>query len=150
MAEIEKFHYGNLIKQMLRQKDISVREIAEKSGRSTQAVYSILRTESPRIDIVIEISIIIGFKDFLNELILNVDELTESLSTIELGGHMTTKKLAYHEVPLHSFIRTEEEKNPEKIENLNGKILSLEKSLYLAEQVIEAKDELIEQLRIEK
>ncbi len=149
MAEIEKFHYGNLIKQMLRQKDISVREIAERTGKSTQAVYSILRTESPRIDIVIEISIIIGFKDFLNELILNVDELTESLSTID-GGPMTTKKLAYHEVPLHAFTRTEEKKVPEKIENLNEKILSLEKSLYLAEQVIAAKDELIEHLKIEK
>ncbi|NQT77399.1 MAG: helix-turn-helix transcriptional regulator [Bacteroidetes bacterium] len=150
MAEIEKFHFGNLFRRMLRQKDISVREVAERTGKSTQAVYSFLRTQSPRMDIVLEVAIILGFKDFVNELISNITKLKMSMSYDEKGNYVT-RTLEYDD--LITFVPDggyREEHNPEKMENLKEKVLSLEKSLYLAEQVIVAKDELIEHLKIEK
>jgi len=147
MAEIEKFHFGNLFRRMLRQKDVSVREVAERTGKSTQAVYSFLRTQSPRMDIMLEVAIILGFKDFVNELISNITKLKMSMSYDE-KGNFVSRTLEYDD--LITFVPNggyHEEQYPGEIENLKEKILSLDKSLYLAEQVIVAKDELIEQIR---
>jgi len=150
MGEIEQFHFGDLFKRMLRRKDISVREVAEKTGKSTQAIYSFLRTQSPRMDMMLEVSLIVGFKDFVNELILKIDRVKMSFSLDE-EGNFIPRRLEYDDIiAYHRSPQKLEEEKPTKIENYEEKILSLEKSLYLAEQVIKAKDELIDHLKIEK
>jgi predicted DNA-binding protein YlxM (UPF0122 family) len=150
MDEIEQFHFGEFFKHMLRRKDISVREVAKETGKSTQAIYSFLRTQSPRMDMVLEVSLIVGFKDFVNELILKIDKVKMSFSFDE-DGHFIPRRLEYEDYIAHrrSAEKLVEEK-PTEIENYEDKILSLEKSLNLAEQVIKAKDELIDHLKIKK
>jgi phage host-nuclease inhibitor protein Gam len=65
------------------------------------------------------------------------------------NGNFVSRTLEYDD--MITFIPPDlEEHYPEKIEVLNEQILYLEKSLYLAEYVIKAKDELIEHLKIEK
>lgn len=148
MAEIEKFHFGELFKRMLRQKDISVREVAERTGRTTQAIYSFLRTQSPRMDMALEVSLLIGFKDFVNELISNINKIKMSLSYDEKGNYIS-RKLEYDDIITFNPPVDPISEKPEKIENLQEKIQYLEKSLSLAERVIAAKEELIERLKME-
>ncbi|NQT76188.1 MAG: hypothetical protein HQ565_00635 [Bacteroidetes bacterium] len=69
---------------------------------------------------------------------------------MSLEGVDISRTLEFHEKKAIVFSGDQEEHYPEKMENLKEKVLSLEKSLYLAEQVILAKNELIEQSKIEK
>ena len=144
MTEKEGIHYGKLIKRLLNQKNISVRELSERTGRSTQAVYNIFRTQYPRIDVVIDVSLVLGFKYFIENLILNVDELKKSLSD---EGDKISDAIEVHEQKETSARDKDRIFYTEKLELFEEKINSIEQSLSLAGQVIKAKDELIEQLR---
>ncbi len=144
MTEKEGIHYGKLIKKLLNQKNISVRELSERTGRSTQAVYNIFRTQYPRIDVVIDVSLVLGFKYFIENLILNVDELKKSLSD---EGDKISDAIEVHEQKETSARDKDRIFYTEKLELFEEKINSIEQSLSLAGQVIKAKDELIEQLR---
>jgi transcriptional regulator with XRE-family HTH domain len=144
MTEKEGIHYGKLIKKLLNQKNISVRELSERTGRSTQAVYNIFRTQYPRIDVVIDVSLVLGFKYFIENLILNVDELKKSLSD---EGEKISDAIELHEQKETSARDKDRLFYTEKLELFEEKINSIEQSLSLAGQVIKAKDELIEQLR---
>ena len=144
MTEKEGIHYGKLIKKLLNQKNISVRELSERTGRSTQAVYNIFRTQYPRIDVVIDVSLVLGFKYFIENLILNVDELKKSLSD---EGDKISDAIEVHEQKETSARDKDRIFYTEKLELFEEKINSIEQSLSLAGQVIKAKDELIEQLK---
>ncbi|NQT76523.1 MAG: helix-turn-helix transcriptional regulator [Bacteroidetes bacterium] len=144
MTEKEGIHYGKLIKKLLNQKNISVRELSERTGRSTQAVYNIFRTQYPRIDVVIDVSLVLGFKYFIENLILNVDELKKSLSD---EGDKISDAIEVHVQKETSARDKDRIFYTEKLELFEEKINSIEQSLSLAGQVIKAKDELIEQLR---
>ena len=144
MAEMVSVHYGRLIKRMLAQKDISVRELSEKTGKSTQQIYNIFRTQFPRIDIVIEISMCVGFKFFIQTLISEVTEVREALAK-EDGD--ITEAFQQHEEREQKNRLKDREYYTEKLDYFIEKVEKIERSLSLADQVIRAKDELIEQLK---
>lgn len=144
MLKDEGLHLGQLIKKMFQQKEISVREFAEQSGRTTQAVYSLLRTKNPRFDIVLEVSMMVGFKFFVQSLIQSIDELKQSIPSDD-------EKIG-EAIEMHGRELAEERKQEiaqylERIESLNQRIKDIEQSISLAEQVISLKDELITQLK---
>jgi len=93
---------------------------------------------------VIDVSLVLGFKYFIENLILNVDELKKSLSD---EGDKISDAIEVHEQKETSARDKDRIFYTEKLELFEEKINSIEQSLSLAEQVIKAKDELIEQLR---
>jgi transcriptional regulator with XRE-family HTH domain len=140
-------HYGRLIKRMLSTKDISVRELSEKTGKSTQQIYNIFRTQHPRIDVVIEISMILGFKFFIQTLISEVTELRDTLANEDSDINEAFEQLEKKTIEIRKEDRAY---YTDKIDYFVEKVEKIEQSLSLAEQVIKAKDELIEQLRKDK
>jgi lambda repressor-like predicted transcriptional regulator len=144
MTERNGIHYGRLIKKMLAQKDISIRELSKKTGKSTQQIYNIFRTQYPRIDVVIDISMCVGFKFFIQTLISEVTELRESLSE---EGTDISDALEQHERQIRKHRQEDRDYYTEKIDYFVEKIETIEQSLSLAQQVIKAKDELIEKMK---
>ena len=144
MTERVVVHYGRLIKKMLTQKDISVRELSEKTGKSTQQIYNVFRTQYPRIDVVIEISMCVGFKFFIQTLISEVTELRESLKD---EGTDIREAIEQHERQDRKHRQEDRDYYTEKLDYFLEKIETIEQSLSLAQQVIKAKDELIEKMK---
>jgi len=57
---MEKNHIGNKIKKLVDEKNLTIQELAYKTGKSTTAIYDIFRKKDIHTEILTKISIVLG------------------------------------------------------------------------------------------
>jgi len=136
-------HYGELLKEMVKSKGFSAKDLSLKIGITTQGVYNIYRTKSPRIDVMIEVTRAIGLEFSTYELIQNVKQIknnaTDTSKAIDKKFNSQTQDIADKLGDRDYFT--------EIIIRLEKKLDTIEACLINAREVIEAKNELIKYLK---
>lgn len=150
MKKLGSFHYGELFKIVFAKAGITVKEIAEKSGHSTQAIYNIFKNKSPRIDVVLELARLLPTETKLDaiDLLLATDEETE-LTRKRIVDHFSEsyKYIKDQNDEILSIQKGEREYYPKKLRDIERKIDGLAKELDLMKELIRTKDELIQSLK---
>ena len=145
MDDIE-IHYGEVLKALVRKHEVSVKELSERMRMTTQGVYNIFRTKSPRVDVIVEVTEALGVPFNAIEKFGNVKEIREYN---EKDAAMFSGKMKDQEGRVIDNNIENREFYTSSITMSEVKMEVFEKALAMADQVIEAKNQLIEQLKKE-
>lgn len=139
-------HYGKVLHGLVRDKRMTVRELSSRMGLSQQGVYNIFRAKSPGIEAVIKMLEALG----------EVKQMSGLQDYIDIVNHKGEKIRQHID---ESFIKTQgtlEEKIIDnrnyfegKIEQMMEMVSKIKEQLEMSREIIRAKDELIEELRIQ-
>lgn len=148
-------HYGEVLKCLVKKQNISVKELSERLNMTTQGLYNIFRNKSPRIDTIMEITYALGItiKEMeLHEDVRKIRERAEMHTEYfngKLGDQTENIKGQMNEQQgmLINMIKENREYYTSNLLRLEQRMDGINKALDMARELIEAKDQLITELR---
>ena len=135
--EEKAVHYGEVLKNLVKSKGFTTVDVSKKLNMTTQGVYNIYRTQSPRVDVMIKVARAIGVEFSTLELLSKVDALGSAN-----GGQLDQRIEKQTE-----DILGEREHFRTMMERLTLKMDQILAHSVNAREVIDAKDQVIKMLK---
>lgn len=137
-------HYGEVLKKLVKSKGFSPNDLSKKLNMTTQGVYNIFRTKSPRVDVMIAVTRAIGLEFSTWELLQDVEKLKKHASN---SNEFIDSKIDYQTQEFTEQVEIITERFEKIHDRLEKKLDEFEDCMINAREVIQAKDELIKYLK---
>lgn len=142
-------HFGEILKTIFYTDGISVKELARKTGMTTQGIYNIFKTKTPRIDVILTLSKHLSTEAKLNALDLLLEDSESELSRERIMRHFeeSQNKLSLDTENIRDEMYRQDGIYVRRLGEIEGKIDQLAEQLKMMKDLVRAKDEMIEMLK---
>lgn len=149
MTKLLSLHYGEILKTIFYTDGISVKEIAQKTGMTTQGVYNIFKTKTPRIDVILNLTKHLSAEAKLNALDLLMEGSESEFSREKIVEHFIAGQDKFNKDTenIRNEIYRQDHIYANRLNQIEGKIDLLAEQLKMMKDLVKAKDEMIDMLK---